>query len=340
MHANNREDRDVGQHRRHRRRHRAEEHPHRRHAVRPGPSDRPREARLPRAGHPRRRGAQDQGRPGQDVQGARRPLRGGPDVPGPHRRGDGPDHHLRAWASSTSRCSSTACCGSSSVDATVGTAAGRLPGDHHQRRPEGRSTPHEADRRRRAVRRRGHLPSSPPVPVAATSSSDNINGGVIPRSTSPPSTRASSSRMSSGPLAGYPMVDFKVDAGRRRVPRRRLLGDGLQDRRQPWCCKEAARPAKPVLLEPVMRVEVVTPEDYMGDVIGDLNSRRGRVGKMEQRGNSQVISAQVPLPRCSATPPTCARAPRAGPRTRMHFGSYQQVPTSIADEIVRRVRGE
>ena len=70
--------------------------------------------------------------------------------------------------------------------------------------------------------------------------------------------------------------------------------------------KEASKRAKPVLLEPVMAVEVVTPEEYMGDVIGDINSRRGQIEGMEPRGNAQVIRRRCRWPRCSATPPTCA----------------------------------
>ena len=85
------------------------------------------------------------------------------------------------------------------------------------------------------------------------------------------------------------------DARRRVLPRRRLLGDGVQDRRARWRFREAARRAKPVLLEPIMAVEVVTPEEFMGDVIGDLNRRRGRIEGMEPRGNAQVIRAYVPL---------------------------------------------
>jgi hypothetical protein len=79
--------------------------------------------------------------------------------------------------------------------------------------------------------------------------------------------------------------------------------------------KEAARKAKPVLLEPIMAVEVVTPEDYMGDVMGDSELRRGKVGGMEQRGNAQVIRPRFRCRRCSATPPTSGRAPRVAPPT-------------------------
>jgi elongation factor G len=104
--------------------------------------------------------------------------------------------------------------------------------------------------------------------------------------------------------------------------------------------KQAARRAKPVLLEPIMEVEVVTPEDYMGDVIGDLSSRRGKVEGMEQRGASQVIRAQVPLAEMFGYA-TDLRSRTQGRATyTMQFHSYQQVPESISREIVARVRGE
>jgi elongation factor G len=104
--------------------------------------------------------------------------------------------------------------------------------------------------------------------------------------------------------------------------------------------KEAARKAGPVLLEPIMAVEVVTPEDYMGDVFGDLNARRGRVEGSEQRGNSMVIRAQVPLSDMFGYA-TDLRSRTQGRATyTMQFHSYQQVPKAIADEIVARVRGE
>jgi elongation factor G len=104
--------------------------------------------------------------------------------------------------------------------------------------------------------------------------------------------------------------------------------------------KEAAARAAPVLLEPIMSVEVVTPEDYMGDVIGDLNSRRGRIEGMEARGNTQVVRAQVPLSEMFGYS-TDLRSRTQGRATyTMQFDSYQQVPESIASEIIKRVRGE
>ena len=101
-----------------------------------------------------------------------------------------------------------------------------------------------------------------------------------------------------------------------------------------------ARQAKPMLLEPIMAVEVVTPEDYMGDVIGDLSSRRGRVEGMEQRGSSQVVRAQVPLAQMFGYA-TDLRSRTQGRATyTMQFHSYQEVPESISREIIARVRGE
>ena len=110
-------------------------------------------------------------------------------------------------------------------------------------------------------------------------------------STSRRSRRASSEALEAGVLAGYPVVDVKVDADRRLVPRGRLVGDGVQDRRLDGVQGGAARRRSPVLLEPIMTVEVVAPEEFMGDVIGDLNRRRGRIQGMEPRGGAQVIAA-------------------------------------------------
>ena len=108
---------------------------------------------------------------------------------------------------------------------------------------------------------------------------------------------------------------------------------------QAWF-REAMRLAKPVLLEPVMSVEVVTPEDYMGDVVGDLNSRRGRVGQMEARGANQVVSALVPLSEMFGYA-TDLRSRTQGRATyTMQFDSYQQTPGSVQEEITRRIHGE
>jgi len=168
---------------------------------------------------------------------------------------------------------------------------------------------------------------------------DKITGGVIPREYIPAVDAGIQQAMEGGVVAGYPLVDIRViltygsyhdvDSSEMAF---KIAGS--------MAFKKAARAAKPVLLEPIMAVEVVTPEDYMGDVIGDLSSRRGRVEGMEQRGTSHAVRAQVPLGEMFGYA-TDLRSRTQGRATyTMQFDSYQQVPESIAEEIVKRVRGE
>ena len=97
---------------------------------------------------------------------------------------------------------------------------------------------------------------------------------------------------------------------------------------------------KPVLLEPIMAVEVVTPDEYMGDVMGDLSSRRGKVGGMEQRGNAQAVRADVPLSEMFGYSTDLRSRTQGRANYTMQFVSYQQMPGNIQEEIVARVRGE
>jgi elongation factor G len=168
---------------------------------------------------------------------------------------------------------------------------------------------------------------------------DKIVGGVIPREYIPAVDAGIQDAMQNGVLAGYQMVDVRatlvhgsyheVDSSEMAF---RIAGS--------LAFKKAARQARAVLLEPIMSVEVVTPEDYMGDVIGDLSSRRGRVEGMEQRGSSQVVRAQVPLAQMFGYA-TDLRSRTQGRATyTMQFHSYQEVPESISREIIARVRGE
>jgi elongation factor G len=168
---------------------------------------------------------------------------------------------------------------------------------------------------------------------------DKITGGIIPKEYIPSVDAGIQDAMSSGVLAGYTVVDIRatlvfgsyhdVDSSEMAF---KIAGS--------MCFKEACRKAHPVLLEPIMSVEVVTPEDYMGDVIGNLSSRRGKVEGMEQRGSSQVIRAQVPLAEMFGYA-TDLRSRTQGRATySMQFNSYQEVPDSIAQEIVKRIRGE
>jgi elongation factor G len=168
---------------------------------------------------------------------------------------------------------------------------------------------------------------------------DKITGGIIPKEYIPSVDAGIQDAMQSGVLAGYPVVDIRaklvygsyhdVDSSEMAF---KIAGS--------MCFKEACRKAHPVLLEPIMSVEVVTPEDYMGDVIGNLSSRRGKVEGMEQRGNSQVIRSQVPLAEMFGYA-TDLRSRTQGRATySMQFNSYQEVPESVSKEIVARVRGE
>ena len=123
---------------------------------------------------------------------------------------------------------------------------------------------------------------------------NKVTGGRIPKEYIPSVDAGAQDAMQYGVLAGYPLVGLKVtllDGAYHEVDSSEMAFKIAGS----MALKEAARKAGPVILEPMMAVEVTTPEDYMGDVIGDLNSRRGRVGGMDQRGNSQVVNAQVPL---------------------------------------------
>jgi elongation factor G len=104
--------------------------------------------------------------------------------------------------------------------------------------------------------------------------------------------------------------------------------------------KEAARKAGPVLLEPVMAVEVVTPEDYLGDVMGDLNSRRGRIEGMNPRKDAQVVKAQVPLAEMFGYATQLRSMTQGRALYTMQFSHYDQAPKSVSDQIIERVRGK
>ena len=169
--------------------------------------------------------------------------------------------------------------------------------------------------------------------------SDKITGGRVPKEYIPSVGHGIEDAMTNGILAGFPMVDIHVS-----------LDDGdyhdVDSSEMAFKIagtmgfKEAARKAAPVLLEPIMAVEVVTPEDYMGDVIGDLNSRRGKVGKMEQRGNNQIVSAEVPLSDMFGYSTDLRSKTQGRAQYTMQFHSYQQTPRNVQEEIVARITGQ
>jgi len=168
---------------------------------------------------------------------------------------------------------------------------------------------------------------------------DKITGGVIPKEYISSVDAGIQEALSGGVLAGYPLVDVRatltfgsyhdVDSSEMAF---KIAGS--------MALKKAARQASPALLEPIMAVEVVMPDEYMGDVIGDLSSRRGKVEGMEQRGNSQVVRAQVPLAEMFGYA-TDLRSRTQGRATyTMQFHSYQEVPESVSKEIIARVTGQ
>jgi elongation factor G len=167
---------------------------------------------------------------------------------------------------------------------------------------------------------------------------DKIVGGVIPREYIGPAEQGMKEAMETGVLAGYPMVDVKVelvDGSYHDVDSSEMAFKIAGS----MALKEGVRRAGPVLLEPIMDVEVVTPADYMGDVIGDLSSRRGKIGGMMQRGDAQVIGASVPLSEMFGYATTLRSLSQGRAVYSMQFSRYEEVPKAKAEEIISKARG-
>jgi elongation factor G len=168
---------------------------------------------------------------------------------------------------------------------------------------------------------------------------NKIVGGTVPREYIPAVEKGIREAADRGILAGYPVVDIRArlyDGSYHEVDSSEMAFKIAGS----MAFKEAAKKAKPVLLEPIMSVEVVTPEEYMGDVIGDLNSRRGRVLNIERRGNVQVIKAQAPLAEMFGYA-TDLRSKTQGRATyTMQFSHYDEVPKGVSEGIIAVVRGE
>jgi elongation factor G len=167
---------------------------------------------------------------------------------------------------------------------------------------------------------------------------NEITGGVIPREFIKPVEQGIREAMETGPLAGYPMTGCEVD----------LFDGSYHDVDSSelafkiagsMAFQQATKQAKPVLLEPVMAVEIVTPEEYMGDVIGDVTSRRGRVQNMEARGNAQVINCKVPLAEMFGYATDLRSATQGRATYSMQFDNYEQTPKSVSEEVVAKAAG-
>jgi elongation factor G len=184
-----------------------------------------------------------------------------------------------------------------------------------------------------------YLEVEPAAPGEGFSFENKIVGGAVPREYVPAVEKGVREAMDTGVLAGYPMVDVKVrltDGSYHEVDSSEMafkIAGSIG-------FKEAVRRAKPVLLEPVMDVEVVTPEEYMGAIVGDLNSRRGRIVSMEARGSSQVIRANVPLGQMFGYATEMRSMTQGRATYTMQFSRYEEVPSAIAEEIMAKVAGK
>ncbi len=167
---------------------------------------------------------------------------------------------------------------------------------------------------------------------------NEITGGAIPREFIKPVEQGIREAMETGPLAGYPMTGCEVDLfdGKYHDVDSSEIAFKIAGS---MAFQQATRQAKPVLLEPVMAVEVVTPEEYMGDVIGDVTSRRGRVQNMEARGNAQVINCKVPLAEMFGYATDLRSATQGRATYSMQFDTYEQAPKSVSEEVVAKAAG-
>jgi elongation factor G len=159
-----------------------------------------------------------------------------------------------------------------------------------------------------------------------------VVGGSVPKEFIPGVAKGLNSVRETGVLAGFPMIDFKafLTDGDSHDVDSSVLAFEIAARA---AFREGIPKAGPRLLEPIMKVEVVTPDDYMGDVIGDLNSRRGHVTGMDSRGNAQVIGAMVPLANMFGYVNTLRSMSQGRAQYTMHFDHYEQVPEAVADEV-------
>ncbi|MCW8835940.1 MAG: elongation factor G [Rhodospirillales bacterium] len=167
---------------------------------------------------------------------------------------------------------------------------------------------------------------------------NSIVGGNVPREYIPGVEKGIASAMDSGVIAGFPVVDFKATLydGAYHDVDSSVLAFEIAARA---AFREAMQKAGPKLLEPIMRVEAVTPEEYMGDIIGDLNSRRGNISGMDQRGNARVINAMVPLANMFGYVNNLRSLSQGRAQFTMHFDHYADVPHQVAEEVRAKLAG-
>jgi elongation factor G len=178
-----------------------------------------------------------------------------------------------------------------------------------------------------------------PLPGGGFEFVDDITGGRVPKEYIKPTEAGIREALEGGILAGFPMSDIKVtlyDGSYHDVDSSEMAFKVAGS----LAIKEAVRKAKPVLLEPIMAVEVVVPEEYNGTVMGDLNSRRGHIEGMQSRGTTQIIKASVPLSEMFGYATDVRSRTQGRGSFTMHFGKYAEVPGSLAEEIVSKVQGK
>ena len=172
----------------------------------------------------------------------------------------------------------------------------------------------------------------PLEPGSGVEFESTVVGGSVPKEYIPGVEKGLMNASTTGVLAGFPMTDMKMTLydGDSHDVDSSVMAFEIASRA---AFREGVEKAGPKLLEPIMRVEVVTPEEYMGDIIGDLNSRRGHVGSMDQRGNARVISAMVPLANMFGYINTLRSMSQGRAQYTMHFDRYEQVPQAVAEEV-------
>jgi elongation factor G len=167
---------------------------------------------------------------------------------------------------------------------------------------------------------------------------NKIVGGVIPKEFIKPIEQGIKEAMETGPLAGFPCTGVEIelyDGGYHEVDSSEIAFKIAGS----MAFQDACKRARPILMEPVMAVEIVTPEDYMGDVIGDVTSRRGKVQAMEARGNAQVITCKVPLSEMFGYATDLRSLSQGRANYSMQFASYEQAPKSVSEEVVAKAAG-
>ena len=167
---------------------------------------------------------------------------------------------------------------------------------------------------------------------------NSVVGGSVPKEFIPGVEKGFRSAMESGPLSGFPVIDLKAELydGDSHDVDSSVMAFEIASRA---AFREGVLKAKPALLEPIMRVEVVTPEEYMGDIIGDLNSRRGDVTSMDQQGNARVVGAMVPLANMFGYVNTLRSQSQGRAQFTMHFDHYSEIPQAVSDEVCERLAG-